>query len=99
MRRQLDFRPHCRAADRLFAAFGAPLYPTGLAHFKEEGSPGLGGSPLRCRTPGSAEGAVMLELNFALKLSDRCMTAARIRMESGFLLTIIAVCLRFVHKA
>jgi len=41
----------------------------------------------------------MLELNFALKLSDRCMTAARIRMESGFLLTIIAVCLRFVHKA
>lgn len=40
----------------------------------------------------------MLELNLILKLSDRCVTEANIRMESAFLIAIITICLRLIHK-
>jgi hypothetical protein len=40
----------------------------------------------------------MLELNLLLKFSDRYVTEAKIRMESAFLITLIAVCLRVAHK-
>jgi hypothetical protein len=40
----------------------------------------------------------MLELDLALKLSDRCVTAARIRIEPAFITTLVALCLRLLHK-
>ena len=40
----------------------------------------------------------MFELNLLLKISDRYVTEAKIRMESAFLIAVIAACLHLAHK-